>query len=90
MHVVTQIQKPPTVYYLSAWLPEEMAEPEVHVIGQLRGASGFESENAFCVFEVKHGPAWSLLGGESEGQTQTDYAQVPTIRHLNERFHVSK
>ena len=56
-----------------------MAEPEVHVIGQLRGASGFESENAFCVFEVKHGPAWSLLGGESEGQTQTDYAEVRRV-----------
>jgi hypothetical protein len=67
-----------------------MAEPEVHVIGQLRGASGFESENAFCVFEVKHGSAWSLLGGESEGQTQTDYAEVPTIRHVNDWFHVSK
>ena len=48
-------------------------EPEVHLIGQIVGATGFESDNAFCQFEVKAGPAWSLLGGDSEGQTQVDY-----------------
>jgi hypothetical protein len=51
-------------------------EPEVHIIGQLCGAEGFETENAFCVFDVKCGPSWTLLGGETEGQTQTDYTMV--------------
>lgn len=55
------------------------AEPEVHVVGQLLRASGFDSENAFCVFDVKSGPTWTLLGGETDGQTQTDYAEVRIV-----------
>ena len=48
-------------------------EPEVHLIGQITGASSFESDNAFCQFEVKAGTAWTCLGGDVEGQTQVDY-----------------
>jgi hypothetical protein len=59
-------------------------EPEVHVIGQLVGASEFDSDNAFCQFDVKVGPSWTLLGGEVEGQTQVDYQeQVRAARAMH-------
>jgi B9 domain-containing protein 2 len=49
---------------------------EVHVIGEIAGASGFPSQNLFCKWGLTAGGAWRLLEGLSEGQTQVDYPQV--------------
>ena len=54
-------------------------EPEVHIIGQLRGGFGFDVDNAFGKFEFKSGESWTLLGGDTEGQTQVDYPSVSLI-----------
>lgn len=48
---------------------------EVHVIGEIAGASGFPSQNLFCKWGLTAGGAWRLLEGLSEGQTQVDYPQ---------------
>lgn len=46
---------------------------EVHVIGQIVGASDFVSvEGLFCKFALQTGGAWTLLSGLKEGQTQVD------------------
>ncbi|PAA62683.1 hypothetical protein BOX15_Mlig030560g1 [Macrostomum lignano] len=45
---------------------------EVHVIGQIVGASEFPENDLFCKWEAHFGPAWKRLEGEVSGQTQVD------------------
>ncbi|XP_026544125.1 B9 domain-containing protein 2 [Notechis scutatus] len=49
---------------------------EVHVIGQIVGASGFPSSSLFCKWGIHTGGAWKLLSGLREGQTQVDHPQL--------------
>ena len=58
-------------------------EPEVHLIGQIVGGSGFSTDNAFCRFEIKHGENWSIVGGDCSGQTQVDYPEVRYIFYIH-------
>mmetsp|Transcript_13953 Transcript_13953/g.44311 ORF Transcript_13953/g.44311 Transcript_13953/m.44311 type:complete len:177 (-) Transcript_13953:1787-2317(-) len=46
---------------------------EIHVIGQLVGASGFENENVFCKWGIFAGRSWELLEGSDSGQTHVDH-----------------
>ena len=48
---------------------------EVHVIGQLVGASGFPEHSLFCKWGIHTGGAWRVLAGLREGQTQVDNPQ---------------
>ncbi|GAX75422.1 hypothetical protein CEUSTIGMA_g2866.t1 [Chlamydomonas eustigma] len=43
---------------------------EMHVLGQLLGGSGFQSNNIFCKWGISTGRTWELLEGLEEGQTQ--------------------
>ena len=45
---------------------------EVHIIGQIVGASEFPSQSLFCKWGVHAGGAWKLIAGNKEGQTQVD------------------
>ncbi|CAF3883454.1 unnamed protein product [Rotaria sp. Silwood2] len=45
---------------------------EVHIIGQILGASGFPESSLFCKWKVQMGSAWRVLQGDHEGQTQVD------------------
>jgi len=54
-------------------LQTEMAE--VHVIGEIIGASGFPSHNLYCKWSVHVDGLWKLLAGQKEGQTQVDNPQ---------------
>uniref|UniRef100_H2Z3A6 B9 domain-containing protein 2 n=1 Tax=Ciona savignyi TaxID=51511 RepID=H2Z3A6_CIOSA len=45
---------------------------EVHVIGQLVGASEFPSHSLFCKWGLHAGGAWKLIAGVKEGQTHVD------------------
>uniref|UniRef100_A0A8B9VCT4 B9 domain-containing protein 2 n=1 Tax=Anas zonorhyncha TaxID=75864 RepID=A0A8B9VCT4_9AVES len=49
---------------------------ELHVIGQLVGASGFPQRRLFCKWGLHAGSAWKLLEGLREGQTQVDDPQA--------------
>uniref|UniRef100_A0A8C2UNR7 B9 domain-containing protein 2 n=1 Tax=Chinchilla lanigera TaxID=34839 RepID=A0A8C2UNR7_CHILA len=49
---------------------------EVHVIGQIIGATGFSESSLFCKWGIHTGAAWKLLSGVREGQTQVDTPQV--------------
>ncbi|XP_029908309.1 B9 domain-containing protein 2 [Myripristis murdjan] len=49
---------------------------ELHVIGQIVGASGFPQSSLFCKWGVHTGGAWRLLSGLKEGQTQVDLPQT--------------
>ncbi|XP_060222428.1 B9 domain-containing protein 2 isoform X1 [Meriones unguiculatus] len=49
---------------------------EVHVIGQILGATGFPESSLFCKWGVHTGAAWKLLSGVREGQTQVDTPQI--------------
>ena len=45
---------------------------EVHLIGQLIGASDFPEHSLFCRWSIQTGGAWKHLQGSKEGQTQVD------------------
>ncbi|ORX48905.1 B9-domain-containing protein [Piromyces finnis] len=45
---------------------------EVHIIGQLTGASGFPSANLSCKWSIVAGEEWTLLEGSIKGHTQVD------------------
>ncbi|OQV19081.1 B9 domain-containing protein 2 [Hypsibius exemplaris] len=49
---------------------------ELHVIGQIVGASGFPNNRLFCVWEASAGGGWTLISGEKEGQTQVDSPEM--------------
>jgi hypothetical protein len=59
--------------------PVSMAE--LHVIGTLAGGSGFPGSSIFCKWAVVHGPAWTLLEGQSAGQTQVDSPADEDMAH---------
>ncbi len=46
---------------------------ELHVIGEIVGATDFPSQNVFCKWGVVAGTPWTLLEGEAAGQTQVDH-----------------
>ena len=43
--------------------------PQVHLIGEIRGATGFDAARIFCKFEVKVGYNWTLIAGTDSGET---------------------
>uniref|UniRef100_A0A8C2SS20 B9 domain-containing protein 2 n=1 Tax=Coturnix japonica TaxID=93934 RepID=A0A8C2SS20_COTJA len=62
-------------------VPPPQAMAEVHVIGQLLGASGFSQRRLFCKWGLHAGNAWKVLGGLREGQTQVDDPQADDMAH---------
>ncbi len=52
-------------------------EPEVHIIGEIVGGDFPEDSNCFAAFSIEFGSEWSLVGGDSSGQTQVDYPVSP-------------
>ncbi|XP_051900251.1 B9 domain-containing protein 2 [Pristis pectinata] len=52
---------------------------ELHIIGQIVGASGFPQHSLFCKWGLHTGCAWKLLSGLKEGQTQVDN---PVIKEM--------
>lgn len=49
---------------------------ELHVIGEVVGASGFPDNRLFCKWGIHAGGAWKVISGIKEGQTQVD---IPVI-----------
>jgi len=49
---------------------------EVHIIGQIVGASGFPEHSLFCKWGLNVGSAWRVIAGLREGQTQVDSPQA--------------
>ncbi|XP_052768884.1 B9 domain-containing protein 2-like [Mya arenaria] len=45
---------------------------EVHIIGQIYGATGFPDHSLFCKWGIHAGGAWKVLAGDREGQSQVD------------------
>lgn len=45
---------------------------EVHIIGQIRGATEFPSTSLFCKWAMHAGGAWKLIAGRHDGQTHVD------------------
>lgn len=45
---------------------------EVHIIGQVVGASNFNTKDLFCYWKVIVGSKWTFIAGDREGQTQVD------------------
>lgn len=45
---------------------------ELHLIGQLIGASEFPESSLCCKWSIQTGGAWTLRSGVKEGQTQVD------------------
>uniref|UniRef100_A0AC35U5U1 B9 domain-containing protein 2 n=1 Tax=Rhabditophanes sp. KR3021 TaxID=114890 RepID=A0AC35U5U1_9BILA len=49
---------------------------ELHIIGQIESAEGFDLTSLFCKYVIKIGGGWKILEGERDGQTQTDTSQL--------------
>ncbi|KAG7163571.1 B9 domain-containing protein 2-like [Homarus americanus] len=49
---------------------------EVHIIGQVTGASGFPKASLFCKWILQFGGGWKVVEGLVEGQTQADQSEV--------------
>lgn len=45
---------------------------ELHVIGEISGATGFPSQTTYCKWTVHTEGSWELIEGLREGQTQID------------------
>ncbi|XP_021916275.1 B9 domain-containing protein 2-like isoform X3 [Zootermopsis nevadensis] len=45
---------------------------EVHLIGQIIGASKFPNQSLFCKWGIHAGGGWKVISGLKEGQTQVD------------------
>lgn len=54
---------------------------EMHVIGQLIGASGFPDNRLFCKWGIHYNGGWKVLEGLTEGQTQIDNPQNEDIAY---------
>jgi len=48
---------------------------EVHIVGQIVGASGFQQRNLFCKWGVEVGQSWDRLEGADMGQTHVDHPE---------------
>lgn len=46
---------------------------ELHVVGEILGASGFDDRGLFCKWGVVSGRMWELLEGLDKGQTHVDF-----------------
>lgn len=55
---------------------------EVHLIGQIVGASGFPEKSLFCKWGIHTGGAWKVLAGLREGQTQVDNPHYHTTAYF--------
>ena len=43
--------------------------PQVHFIGEIKGATGFDSNRLFCKWNFKNGTHWTLISGNDFGET---------------------
>ena len=43
--------------------------PQVHFIGEIKGATGFEQNRLFCKWSFKTGVHWTLISGNETGET---------------------
>ena len=53
-------------------MAQKVGEPELHVIGEILGAQGYEFPSLFCKFAFEVGGNFRLLQGLSAGQTHCD------------------
>uniref|UniRef100_A0A8B9RVT3 B9 domain-containing protein 2 n=1 Tax=Accipiter nisus TaxID=211598 RepID=A0A8B9RVT3_9AVES len=85
---LTVLLCPPPPHFVSS-LPNFVNRPvladrimaEVHVIGQIVGASGFPQRRLFCKWGLHAGGAWKLLSGLGSGQTQVDDPQADDVAY---------
>mmetsp|Transcript_1368 Transcript_1368/g.1795 ORF Transcript_1368/g.1795 Transcript_1368/m.1795 type:complete len:113 (+) Transcript_1368:2-340(+) len=45
------------------------ATPQLHLIGEIKEAKGFDGNRLFCKFSVRSGHGWILISGKSQGET---------------------
>ena len=43
--------------------------PQLHLIGEIKGAQGFDGNRLFCKYWVKSGHNWIILNGKNSGET---------------------
>lgn len=53
-------------------MPKEVVCAELHVIGQIVGATGFTERQLFCHWSLHTGGGWQVVSGQTHGQTHTD------------------
>ena len=43
--------------------------PQLHLIGEIKTATGFDGDRLYCKYNVKSGKNWVLLSGSQYGET---------------------
>ena len=41
----------------------------MHLIGEIKGGTGFDGNRVFCKFSVRSGKNWTLISGKNRGET---------------------
>ncbi|PSN38465.1 B9 domain-containing protein 2 [Blattella germanica] len=54
---------------------------EVHIIGQITGASDFPNQSLFCKWGIHAGGGWKVISGLKEGQTHVDNPEYDNITY---------
>lgn len=57
---------------------------ELHIVGAISHAYGFDEPNVFCKWAIEYGSEWELIEGIAQGQTQVDYpadGEVAVLQH---------
>lgn len=69
------------IFTVSRSFPNRRPMPEVHVMGEIMGASGFGTCGLFCQWKIVTGSDgnWDVVRGEVEGQTQIDDGPVRLV-----------
>ena len=45
------------------------ATAQIHLIGEIKTARGFDGNRLFCKYSVRCGHSWTLFNGKTEGET---------------------
>ena len=45
------------------------ATPQVHLVGEIKSAKGFDGNRLFCKYSVRSGHQWTLVQGKAAGET---------------------
>ena len=43
--------------------------PQLHLIGEIKGAQGFDGNRVFCKYSIRSGHNWILISGKNQGET---------------------
>ena len=50
-------------------MSNQSGTPQVHLIGEIKGSTGFDGNRVFCKYSIRSGKNWTLISGKNQGET---------------------